>query len=83
MTDARRRDGGHWLTVTVVAECYSVERAWVEEVLHAGLLGESRIVSGEPAIRTVMLERVAVIRRLQLQVGLDLAGVALLIDELG
>ncbi len=81
MTDTR--NGGHWLTLSVVAECYAVERAWVEEVYDAGLLGEGRQVRGEPAIRTVMLERVAVIRRIQLQVGLDLAGVALLLDELG
>lgn len=85
MTSAREQsaDGGtHYLTLTVVAECYSVEVRWVREVYEFGLLGTGRVVAGEPAIATVMLERVAVIRRMQLQAGLNLAGVALLLEEM-
>ena len=84
MSSAREQtadDGGRYLTLTVVAECYAVKVHWVREIYEFGLLGDGHEVEGEPAIATVMLERVAVIRRLQLQAGLNLAGIALLLDE--
>ncbi len=75
--------GDRYLTLTVVAECYEVELRWVRDVYDFGLLGEGRLEHGELAISTVMLERVAVIRRLQLQLGINLPGVALQLEELG
>lgn len=79
--DGRAAGGGRYLTLSVVAECYAVEVRWVREVYEYGLLGSGRLEGGEPAIASVMLERVAVIRRLQLQAGLNLEGVALLLDD--
>jgi len=71
--------GAH-IALRVVAQCYEVELRWVEEVYEFGLLGDGRVVGGELMIQTVMLERLALIRRLQLQQGLNLPGIALLLQ---
>jgi hypothetical protein len=75
--------GERFIPLAVVADCYEVELTWVQEVYEFGLLGEGRRVEGKLAVSTVMLERVAVIRRLTLQQGLNLAGVAALLEVLG
>jgi hypothetical protein len=69
------------ITLRVVAQCYEVELRWVEEVYEFGLLGEGQRVAGELTIQAAMLERLALIRRLQLQQGLNLPGIALLLQD--
>lgn len=71
-----------YVSLRTVAECYDVEIAWVEEVYEFGLLGEGQTIEGEAAITDDMLERVAEIRRLQIQHGVNLPGIAIILDLL-
>ena len=63
--------GTSYISVIDVAICYGVDRAWVERTASLGLLGEVEAVRDVPHVATTMLERVAIIRRLQVQQGIE------------
>lgn len=73
--------GEAFLTLETVAECYCVEVHWLEEVYDLGLLGSGETVEGSTAIEASMLDRVGTILRLHRQLGVDIAGMALVLDE--
>ncbi|MBZ0136159.1 MAG: chaperone modulator CbpM [Planctomycetes bacterium] len=75
--------GRSYITLTEAAECYRVQVSWVEEVYEYGLLGAGETVEEEIAVPTEMLDRLAEIRRLQNQQGVNLAGIAIILDLLG
>jgi hypothetical protein len=74
--------GEHYITLTHAAEVYEVELTWIEEVYEYGLLGEGERVEAGIAIPAGMLDRLAEIRRLQLQEGVNLPGIAIILDLL-
>ena len=73
--------GEKWFTLEGVAECYGLEVAWVREVYEYGLLGEGAPAEGTIAVAPRALDRVAVIRRLEIQLGVNLEGIALILEE--
>lgn len=75
--------GEHYLTLQDVAESFEVELNWVQEVYEFGLLGAGETVGGTVAIASRLLDRVAAIRRLNRVQGVNLAGIALLLQETG
>ena len=75
--------GGQYVTLTQAAECYEVEVAWVREVYDYGLLGVGELFEEEPAIEAGMLDRLAEIQRLHNQQGVNLPGIAIILDLLG
>jgi hypothetical protein len=83
MTEARITIRGElYLTLAEVARCFAVEVSWVEEAYDLDLLGEGERIDDTIAIAASMLERIAVIRRIQLQQGVNIPGIALLADLL-
>ena len=68
------------LSLEVVAECYDCQVSWVREVYELGLLGEGSEVEGGIAVSAAMLERMARIRRLNLQLGLPPEMIALMLS---
>jgi hypothetical protein len=73
--------GERYLTLQDVAESFEIELAWVQEVYEFGLLGEGERVGGAVAIASRLLDRVAAIRRLNRVQGVNLAGIALILQE--
>ena len=73
--------GETWFTLEGAADCFGVELAWVREVYAFGLLGEGESVEGTIAIAAAALDRIAAVRRLELQLGLDLEAIALILGE--
>ena len=73
--------GEHYVTLQDVAESFEFELAWVQEVYEFGLLGPGESVGGSIAIASRLLDRVAAIRRLNRVLGVNLAGVALILHE--
>jgi hypothetical protein len=73
--------GESFVTLATVAECFQVQTAWVRAVYDAGLLGAGERVGDEVAIPSARLERVALVERLHLHYGLDLASVELWIER--
>lgn len=71
------RTSRRWVALTVVAETFEVDVAWLEEVVEIGLLGEVDRSGAVPAIEVTMLDRVARIHGLHAYQGLDLAALAL------
>jgi len=59
------------LTIETVAELYSVEAVWVEELVTSGLVGEEVRHEGTLWIATRHLGRVATVVRLCNSYGLD------------
>ena len=82
--------GERYVTLAGVAETYSLELAWVREVYDYGLLGEGERLDGPPgatagddiAVAERMLDRVATIERLHRAQGVNLPGIALILDLL-
>jgi hypothetical protein len=75
--------GEHYITLSSAAECYEIEVGWVQQVYDEGLLGEGAEVEGDLAIPATMLDRLAEIQRLQNQQGINLSGIAIILDLLG
>ena len=75
--------GRSYVTLSEAAECYHVEVRWVEEVYEYGLLGTGEQVEEQIAIPTEMLDRLAEIQRLHNQQGVNLPGIAIILDLLG
>lgn len=75
--------GRSYVTLSEAAECYHVETRWVEEVYEYGLLGTGESVEQDIAIPTEMLDRLADIQRLHNQQGVNLPGIAIILDLLG
>lgn len=73
--------GEHYVTLQDVAESFEFELSWVQEVYEFGLLGPGESVGGSIAIASRLLDRVAAIRRLNRVLGVNLAGVALVLRE--
>jgi len=80
MTDALMIRGEHYVTVARVAELYAVRVEWVREVVDYGLLEPVEHVGDELAIAARLLDRVALIQRLTLVQGVNLPGVAIILD---
>ncbi len=64
--------GETYITLESVAECFEFELNWVRRVCDLGLVGPTEPVAKTLAIPTRMLDRIAEIRRLELQYGFDL-----------
>ena len=73
--------GEHYVTLQDVADGFEFELSWVQEVYEFGLLGPGESVGGSIAIASRLLDRVAAIRRLNRVLGVNLAGVALILHE--
>ena len=71
--------GELYLTLQTVAECYSVEISWLQQVYELDMAGRGERVDGSLAIAALMLDRVAEIRRIYLQTGMELSGIAVLL----
>lgn len=74
--------GEQYVTLHGAAECYEVEVAWIEEVYEFGLLGRGEPADEGLAIPAAMLDRLAEIRRLQQQEGVNLPGIAIILELL-
>ncbi len=72
--------GETYVSIATVAECYEVELAWIEEVYTLGLLGPGERVERLLVVSVSMLDRVALILRLERQQGINLPGIARLLD---
>lgn len=75
--------GETFFALTTIAECYSIDVAWVRQVYDYGLLGRGEQVDDDVCVPAEMLDRVAVIRRLQVQAGVNLEGIAILLEKRG
>jgi hypothetical protein len=73
--------GEPYVTLQDVAESFEFELSWVQEVYEFGLLGPGETVGDTIAIASRLLDRVAAIRRLNRVLGVNLAGVALVLHE--
>jgi len=73
--------GEPYVTLQDVAESFEFELTWVQEVYEFGLLGPGETVGGSIAIASRLLDRVAAIRRLNRVLGVNLAGVAVILQE--
>ncbi len=71
--------GELYLTLETVAECYSVEISWLQQVYELDMVGPGERVDGSLAIAALMLDRVAEIRRVYLQTGMELSGIAVML----
>ena len=72
--------GERYATATRIAEIYGVRIEWVHEVCEYGLLEPLEHVGDEPAIAARLLDRVAVIQRLSVVQGVNLPGIAIILD---
>jgi len=72
--------GERYVTATRVAEIYGVRVEWVHEVCEYGLLEPVEHVGDEPAIAARLLDRVALIQRLSVVQGVNLPGIAIILD---
>ena len=81
MTQLLTIHGETYVTLQDVAQTFEFELAWVQEVYDFGLLGPGERVEGTVAIASRLLDRVAAIRRLNRVLGVNLAGVALVLQE--
>lgn len=73
-------EGRVHVSLAVVAETYEVELAWVEELHALGVLGRAVRVDDTLLVACSALERVAAVRRLQIQQGVDLAAAVALLE---
>ena len=73
--------GEHYVTLHDVARSFEFELTWVQEVYEFGLLGPGEQVGADVAIASRLLDRVAAIRRLNRVLGVNLAGVAVILQE--
>lgn len=73
--------GERYVTVDWVAQCYSVEERWVLRALELGYVGPAETVEGAVALPAASLERLARIRRLELQLGFELEALEPWVDR--
>ncbi len=73
--------GTTYIALDVVARCYQIEMSWVVEAHELGLLGAGERVGDRLCVETVMLGRLARILRLHRQLGLNLMGIATLLEH--
>ncbi|MCB9899527.1 MAG: hypothetical protein H6825_16090 [Planctomycetes bacterium] len=73
--------GELFVTLDAVAHCYEVEVAWLLEVHEHGLLGRTAHAGDALVLAVDALDRLARVLRLHRQLGLDLAGIALILGE--
>ena len=74
-------EGESYLTLTGIAECFSCEVSWIEEVYSLGLLGVGRNADGEFVVLSSLLDRVAEIRRINVHYGVHLTAVSILLER--
>jgi hypothetical protein len=74
--------GERYVTATRAAEIYGVRVEWVLEICDYGLLEPVEHVGEELAIAARLLDRLALIHRLNLTQGVNLPGVAIILDLL-
>jgi hypothetical protein len=74
--------GERHVALGVVATALTVDRAWLQEVYDYGLLGEGKRIEGDIAIAAQLLDRLALIRRLHEVQGVNLPGIAIILDLL-
>lgn len=74
--------GERYVTVTRAAEIYDVRVEWVLEICEYGLLEPVERVGEELAIAARLLDRLATIHRLNVTQGVNLPGVAIILDLL-
>lgn len=72
--------GESWIRADAAAACYACDLALVESALALGLLGPGERVGSLLFLRTVMLDRLAVIVRLHLHHEIPLGAVAALLE---
>ena len=73
-------EGETWVTLEALATCYRVDVAVVQEAYSLGLLGRGVQAEGLLVVHVTQLERMATIVRLHVHLGVDLAGIALLLE---
>ena len=74
--------GERYLTATRAAEIYGVRVEWVLEIVEYGLLDPVEHVGEELAIAARLLDRLATIHRLNVTQGVNLPGVAIILELL-
>jgi len=73
--------GELYLSLETVADCYSIEVAWLEECAAFGLFELASLDEHTRALSGAALERVAEILRLRASSGLELPALALWLEE--
>jgi len=74
--------GERYVAVSRVAELYGVRVEWLLEICEAGLLDPLERAGDEPAIPARRLDRLGLIHRLNVAQGVNLPGVAIILDLL-
>jgi hypothetical protein len=72
--------GERYVTAARAAELYGVRVEWVLEVVDYGLLEPVEHVGAELAIAARLLDRLATIHRLNVTQGVNLPGVAIILE---
>jgi hypothetical protein len=72
--------GEGYLLLEDVADCYRVEVRWLTEAYNMGLIGEGEEVQSSHAIPVSRLGLVARVVRWRMQTGVDLMGLAALVE---
>ena len=73
--------GEVYVTLEGAAECYRVERRWIEEVYASGLLGPGERVGGALAVPADELDRLSAVLRWHRHHGLALETVLALLGD--
>jgi len=73
--------GESWIRLEAVAEVYACDRELMAAAFEQGLLGPGQRVDRVLFVRTAVLDRAATIVRMHVHQGLELAAVAVLLDE--
>ena len=74
--------GEAYITLRSLAATYELEVSWVREVYEYGLLGSGEAVDDDIAVVSDMLDRLAEVCRLHDRQGVNLAGIAIILDLL-
>jgi hypothetical protein len=74
--------GEMYVTLSSLADTYRVEVEWVREVYDYGLLGTGEHVDDDIAVTAAMLDRMAEVCRLHDLLGVNLPGIAIILDLL-
>jgi len=74
--------GETYITLRSLADTYQLEVSWVREVYDYGLLGPGEPVDDDIAVVSDMLDRLAEVCRLHDLQGVNLPGIAIILDLL-
>lgn len=74
--------GERYVALSRVAQLWDVRVEWLLEVCEAGLLDPLERAGDEPAIAARLFDRLATIHRLNVVQGVNLPGVAIILDLL-